>query len=97
VCKNENELVGIVSVNDVLHFLYKMLKEGKAVNENVLSLSFTASDIMTKDPVFISSYHTIEDALNLLSEGKFQSVPVVDEGRIVGIVTTKDLVKRLTV
>ncbi len=95
VCENENELVGIISVNDMLNFIYKLMKEGKAVNENVLNLSFTANDLMTKNPVSISSYHTIEDALNLLAEGKFQSVPVVDEGRIVGIVTNKDLVKRL--
>lgn len=97
VCENENELVGIVSVNDVLNFIYKMMKDGKAVNENVLNLSFTANDVMTKNPVSISSNHTIEDALDILSEGKFQSVPVVDEGRIVGIVTTKDLVKHLSI
>lgn len=97
VCRNENELVGIISVNDVLNFTYKLMKEGKAVNENVLKLSFSAADIMTANPISLSSESTIDEALEVLSGVKFQALPICDEGKIVGIVTNKDLVKHLSV
>jgi acetoin utilization protein AcuB len=96
VCNNGNELVGIISVNDVVNFFYKALSEGKALNESVLKLNYTAANIMTANPTCVSSDASIEEAHDILAQGKFQSLPICDEGKIVGIVTNKDLVKVLS-
>lgn len=48
---------------------------------------------MTPEPITISSTAKIADALVCLAPGKFQALPVVDNGEIVGIITNKDLVK----
>jgi len=97
VCRANDELVGIISVNDVVNFLYKMMKEGKALNEKVLEVSFTAADIMTHDPICIHSHESIEKAHAILAEGRFQALPICEGGKIVGIVTNKDMVKYLSV
>ena len=46
---------------------------------------------MTKNPVTISSTTTVADAFDLMRTKKFRRVPVVDNGKLVGIVTDRDL------
>ena len=50
-------------------------------------------DIMTTDVITISSYAHVIDAKRLMGEHKLQRIPVVDRGRLVGIITKKDLDK----
>lgn len=48
-------------------------------------------DKMTPDPVAISPQTTIAEALTLMREGNFRRLPVLDRGKLVGIVTDRDL------
>ena len=50
-------------------------------------------DWMTKDPITITSDTSIVDAYYLMIEEKIRRLPIVDEGRLVGIVTLSDLYK----
>lgn len=54
-----------------------------------------ASDIMSRDPVVISSASRIENAISVMVEKKLSGLPVVDgEGQLVGILTEGDLLRR---
>ncbi len=46
---------------------------------------------MTPNPVTIPPTMTVSDATNLMKSNKFRRVPVVDNGKLVGIVTDRDL------
>ena len=46
---------------------------------------------MTKNPVTIPSSTTVADAFDLMRTKKFRRVPVVDNGKLVGIITDRDL------
>jgi acetoin utilization protein AcuB len=46
---------------------------------------------MTANPTTITSSMTIVDALQLMRNNKFRRLPVVDNGKLVGIVTDRDL------
>ena len=46
---------------------------------------------MILDPIIINSNLTIKDALNIMSNYKISGVPVVDEGKLVGILTNRDI------
>ena len=46
---------------------------------------------MTPNPITIESTTTIADASELMRKHKFRRLPVVDKGRLVGIVTDRDL------
>ncbi len=87
------ELVGILSIKDVLNFTYDQLNRFGVCSKEDLDDSFLVEEVMTPDPITISSKAKIADALVSLAPGKFQALPVVDNGEIVGMITNKDLVK----
>jgi acetoin utilization protein AcuB len=47
--------------------------------------------------ITISPYETVEDAARLMLKHKVGGLPIVDNGRLVGIVTTSDLLKAFLV
>jgi CBS domain-containing protein len=52
------------------------------------------SDIMTKDVRTANSEMTLREAAAMMRDGDMGSVPVVDAGKLVGIVTDRDIVVR---
>ncbi|MBN2404458.1 MAG: CBS domain-containing protein [Coriobacteriia bacterium] len=54
--------------------------------------TLTARDIMTPDPVTVSTSMTVKDAARAMVEKKVGALPVVDEGELVGIVSESDLI-----
>ncbi len=90
---DDNKLIGILTVNDMLRFLAAKISEGRAFNNVVLNDVFRVEDVMTPNPVCVSSSASQKDVLEILSEGKFQAVPVVDEDELVGIITNKDIAR----
>ena len=89
-------LVGILSINDLLGFISKNLLDGKPVDTASLDAQFDVQQIMTKHPITISPDDTLEKAFSILAEGKFQALPVIKNGVLVGIITNKDLVRLYT-
>jgi CBS domain-containing protein len=57
--------------------------------------SHTVTDWMTTEPVVLSPDTTAVDALQRMLESGFRHLPVVDDGRLVGIVSIRDLSGRL--
>jgi CBS domain-containing protein len=52
----------------------------------------TVAEVMDSDPVAIAPGDDVQTLLNVLREQELPGVPVVDNGRLVGIVTENDLV-----
>ncbi len=48
-------------------------------------------DIMTPNPLTVTPRNAIRSAVNLMREGGFRRLPVIDRGRLVGIITDRDL------
>jgi len=48
-------------------------------------------NLMTSDPVTIGPRDTLSGAKSIMDAGHFRRVPVLDEGRLVGILTERDL------
>ena len=48
---------------------------------------------MTKHPVTVSSATKVDEAIHLLKKHNIRRLPVVDDGKLVGIVTDKDLMR----
>lgn len=51
--------------------------------------------VMTKDVKVVQKSDTIYEVATILSKNEFHSLPVVEEEKLVGIVTTTDLIKYL--
>jgi len=48
-------------------------------------------DLMTSDPVTISPELGINEAFHILLEHRFRQAPVIEDGKLIGIVTDRDL------
>ena len=88
-----DRLIGILSINDIMKYIAKKLKSGSAMNMASLNATFDVKEVMTVNPVCVAPDDDFSKVVEILSQGKFQSVPVVKEGLIVGIITNKDVVK----
>lgn len=88
-----DDLIGILTVNDMLRFINAKVSEGRAFNMTVLNDLFNVENVMTPNPVSVSPDDPQSMVLDILGEGKFQAVPVVEEGKLVGIITNKDIAR----
>jgi len=92
---DEDHLIGVISRSDLLRISVSDLNEAEDGVESVIFNNYSISQVMTKMPVFIDVNYTIKEAAKLLSQQSFHSLPVVDQGKLVGIVTSTDLIKYL--
>jgi len=58
-----------------------------------LCLNDKVSDVMTPNPMTASRSENVQDVLAKMTEGRFRHMPVMEAGRLVGIVTLGDVVK----
>jgi CBS domain-containing protein len=58
-------------------------------------MATTVADVVTPDPVTLEASRTVRDAAELMRAGDIGDVVVVEDGRLVGIVTDRDLVVRV--
>lgn len=89
---DKGKLVGIVSDRDVRQAMpsrderYKGSAEfGKALMETPLS------KCMSKKPQVVSSDASIQEASEIICREKIGALPVVDDGKLAGIITAEDL------
>lgn len=92
VLKNE-ELVGIISKSDFQFFRRAGVgtQENTARYESLRLKMHTAADIMTTGIATLKSSDKIAVALEVFKENLFHSIPIVDDGKLVGLVTTYDM------
>jgi CBS domain-containing protein len=50
--------------------------------------------VMTRNVVTCSERDTIAELMEKMTQGKFRHIPVVEQGRLAGIVSIGDVVKR---
>jgi acetoin utilization protein AcuB len=48
-------------------------------------------DLMTRNPIIVSPLEKIKNAYHILLKNKIHQVPVVEDGKLIGIVTDRDL------
>ena len=84
-------VIGMFSYSDLLKISYADITEDEHNINSVVYNTFTIEQVMVKNVVEINSETTIKDAAKILAEREFHALPVVDDGNLVGIVTTTDL------
>lgn len=77
-------LEGILSERDVVRSL---------AENGAGTLDRTAADLMTSSVTTATPQTTVAAAMELMTAGRFRHVPIMDEGRLVGLVSIGDVVK----
>lgn len=85
VLKND-ELVGIVSERD---YARKVALFGKA------SVNTPVSEIVTTEVFSVGPQNSIEEAMALMTDKRIRHLPVIEEGKVVGVISIGDLVKSI--
>jgi CBS domain-containing protein len=77
---------GFVFLERLSHFEERLRK----------AVALTAADLMTEDPVTIEPSATVSEAARVIAQRKHNRLPVVEHGRLVGVVTRLDVLEALT-
>jgi CBS domain-containing protein len=80
----EGSLLGIISERDYAR---------KVILKNRSSQDTPVSEIMTAPAVTASPADTVHHCMQVMTEGRFRHLPVVESGRVVGMLSIGDLVK----
>lgn len=87
VLNDSDELVGVITEQDCLRALIDV-----AYHNQLLGAS-KVKDYMTPDPVTVSLDQDVLDVANLFLKTNFRRFPVVDNGKLVGQVSRRDILK----
>ena len=82
VVEDDMTLVGILSEKDLLTLVYG--QEGEADK--------TVNDFMTVPPIYFDQDDSVIDVCDCLTNSLFRRVPVTSKGKLVGIISRRDMI-----
>jgi CBS domain-containing protein len=85
VLDQAHDVAGIVSERDIVRVVAELGAEG---------LSQPISACMTRDVVFAVPNETVDELMSRMTDRRIRHLPVLRDGKLVGIVSIGDLVKR---
>jgi CBS domain-containing membrane protein len=88
-------LVGILTERDIQRASPSLLSDITQEEYNAIFENTPVERVMFRDPVTVSPDASIRDAVSLIQDHKVGCLPVVEAGRLVGIVTRSDLLSIL--
>jgi len=77
-------LAGIFSERD---YARRVVLEGRS------SSSTKIREVMTSKLVHVTPANTVDDAMQLMTDKRIRHLPVLDDGRLVGVISIGDMVK----
>ena len=84
VLDSASQLAGILSERD---YARKIVLKGKTSRETAVR------EIMTEKVVYVRTDQTIEDCMALMTNKRIRHLPVLEEGRLLGVISIGDVVK----
>lgn len=79
-----NQLIGIVSERDIIR---KLVIFQKNISDAKVA------DIMSREIVSVSPTTTVTVAMRLITEKRFRHLPVLEEGKLIGLISIGDLTR----
>lgn len=84
----EGTLVGVISERD---YSRKVILQGRASKDT------TVAEIMSSPPICVEPSTPLAQCMHIVTERRVRHLPVVEAGRIVGVVSSGDLVRAVIV
>lgn len=90
-----SRLVGIVTARDLRQALFAPAVQVESTDLRSVLDSLSVSDVMIRGVVSVRADTPIRDAARLMHERRLGALPVVEGGRLVGILTETDVLRAL--
>lgn len=90
VTASDGALVGIVTMSDIQKAL-PLRRDDEDTETQLMLNTHKVSEVMTSDPVCVSSEETIQDVAEVMLENQISGIPIIQAGKLVGIVTESDI------
>lgn len=93
---DSQQLVGMVSFTDMMQLNFNLQGFDQSGFADMIDQQFKTTDIMSQKLTTLKANQSIRDAVDLLADGGFHSLPVTDhDNHLVGMVTSTDLIRYL--
>lgn len=89
----DSQLLGVISDRDVLRNISPFANTSAADKKDAFTLTRRAHQIMSTQLITVESKTGIRDACETLLKGQVSLLPVVDDGKLVGVVSWKDILR----
>ncbi len=91
-----DEIVGMLSYTDLLRISFADATDesGDSVETTVYDM-FTLEQVMTSQVKTVNAEDNIKDVAEIFTTAEFHALPVVEDNKLIGIVTTTDVIKYL--
>ena len=86
-----DELIGILSQTDILRISFGNAFEEQNGDDEAIFDMLSINQVMKHSPITIAPDETIKDAAKTLASKEFHALPVVEDEKLVGMITTTDI------
>ncbi len=94
VIDGNNCIIGMLAYDDIqaVKRIHKITTNGiMSLPMREIMSAYKVCDVMTRDVITVNGTDTLEHCVNLMRENKVHSLPVENSGKLVGMITTYDL------
>ena len=85
----------MLSLTDLMRISFgDTYNDSEGIDNGIFDM-LSVGQVMANKPVCVQSTEVIKDVAALLATKEFHALPVVDDEKLVGIITTTDLLKYL--
>ncbi len=96
VVDDESQLIGIVSDRDLREAMVRFEDAPRSEDGRPWTpTEVPVEEVMTREPTVVTKSEDIARVARMMQSGGYGCIPIVDHGRLVGLVTTTDMLRAL--